>query len=285
MNKIQQLQFIQDNYPAYTNHISSRKLRHNFFKNIQIEIQAYLLGFYVADGSVDQKRKTLRVHIQERDSYIVNLFKDFISPDARTFHKAKGKTTGRNGKQINANPSYGLDITSSILVEDLVNMGYGYQKSYSEFELPNLSDKLLLHFIRGLFDGDGSFTAYIRIDQGKSPRKAITWSIVSKTKSILESIQKFLLKYDISLTINYLKRDDMYRLQTSSIKTLEKIFHLLYDNANFYLIRKFDKINYYVNTEVNQIITDHCNAQEMSVNESNNSPTSPEHPTQDENIC
>ena len=285
MNKIQQLQFIQDNYPAYTNHISSRKLRHNFFKDIQIEIQAYLLGFYVADGSVDQKRKTLRVHIQERDSYIVNLFRDFISPDARTFRKAKGKTTGRNGKQINVNPSYGIDITSSILVEDLVSMGYGYQKSYSELELPNLSDELILHFIRGLFDGDGSFTAYIRIDQGKSPRKAITWSIVSKTKSILESIQKFLLKYDINLTINYLKRDDMYRLQTSSIKTLEKVFHLLYDNANFYLIRKFDKIKYYVNTEVNQIITDHRNAQEMSVNESNNSPTSPEHPTQDENIC
>ena len=70
----------------------------------------------------------------------------------------------------------------------------------------------------------------------------------------------------------------MYRLCTSSKEEVEKIFHLLYDNSNFWLNRKFNKFNYYVNTEVSQIITDHRNAQEMSVNESNNSPKSMEHP-------
>lgn len=42
---------------------------------------------------------------------------------------------------------------------------------------------------------------------------------------------------------------------------------------------KFNKFNYYANTEDVQIIADACNAQEMSVKESNNSPTSSEHPT------
>lgn len=76
----------------------------------------------------------------------------------------------------------------------------------------------------------------------------------------------------------------MYRISTSSKKEVEKIFHLLYDNSNFYLSRKFDKFNYYVNTEVNQLITDHRNAQEVNVNESNNLPKSAEHPLQDENV-
>ena len=85
MNKQEQFNFIEDNYPLYTNHISKRRIRHNFFSKIETELQAYLLGFYASDGSVDQKRKTVRVQLQAQDSEIVDLFKDSISPDARTF--------------------------------------------------------------------------------------------------------------------------------------------------------------------------------------------------------
>lgn len=40
----------------------------------------------------------------------------------------------------------------------------------------------------------------------------------------------------------------------------EQIIDLLYNDSNFYLKRKFEKFNYYVNTEVSQIIADHRNA-------------------------
>ena len=77
----------------------------------------------------------------------------------------------------------------------------------------------------------------------------------------------------------------MYRISTSSRKNLEKIFNLLYRDANFYLKRKFNKFNHYVNTEVTQLITEYRNAQEVNVNESNNPPKSSEHPEiQDENV-
>lgn len=46
--------------------------------------------------------------------------------------------------------------------------------------------------------------------------------------------------------------------------------------------RKFDKFNYYANTESTQIITEWRNAQELSVNESNNTPKSSEHLNSDE---
>ena len=52
----------------------------------------------------------------------------------------------------------------------------------------------------------------------------------------------------------------MYRISTSSRKNLEKIFNLLYRDANFYLKRKFNKFNHYVNTEVTQLITEYRNA-------------------------
>lgn len=71
MTKKEQLKFIEDNYPLYNNHISNRRIRHTFFDTIETELQAYLLGFYAADGSIDEKRKTLRVHLQSGDSEIV----------------------------------------------------------------------------------------------------------------------------------------------------------------------------------------------------------------------
>ena len=61
MNKEEQIKFIEENYPLYTHHTSNRRIRHDFFKNISTELQAYLLGFYTADGSIDEKRKTFRI--------------------------------------------------------------------------------------------------------------------------------------------------------------------------------------------------------------------------------
>ena len=58
MNREEQIKFIEDNYPATTNHISNRRIRHDFFSSIETELQAYLLGFYTADGNIDEKRKT-----------------------------------------------------------------------------------------------------------------------------------------------------------------------------------------------------------------------------------
>ena len=52
----------------------------------------------------------------------------------------------------------------------------------------------------------------------------------------------------------------LIKLKTSSKQELQKIYELLYNDSNFYLTRKFNKFNYYVNTEVNQLIADHRNA-------------------------
>ena len=122
----------------FTNHVSKRKIRHDFFKNINTEIQAYLLGFYAADGNINEKRKTLRIHLQIQDADIVNLYRDIISPDARTFIIPEHITTGRNKKLIRANTSYGIDICSSKICNNLINLGFGYNKSYNENHIPKI---------------------------------------------------------------------------------------------------------------------------------------------------
>ena len=277
MNKQEQIKFIEDNYPLTTNHISNRRIRHNIFSKIETELQAYLLGFYAADGNINEKRKTFRIHLQKQDSEIVYLYKDVISPDARTFVVCEHKTTGRNGKEITAHESFGVDITSSELCNDLVNLQMGYNKSYSDLHIPNIPQELIRHFIRGYFDGDGCFTLWLSQENGKSDRVRGKFDICAKSASILNEFIKFFSLHDVKLNLNYLKRDDMYRITTSSRKEVQKIYNILYKDSYFYLSRKFNKFDHYVNTEVTQLIAEHRNAQEVNVNESNNPPKSAEH--------
>ena len=277
MNKKEQIKFIEDNYPLTTNHISNRRIRHDIFSKIETELQAYLLGFYAADGNINEKRKTFRIHLQKQDSELVYLYKDIISPDARTFTVEEHKTTGRNGQEVNAHESFGVDITSAKLCADLVNLGIGYNKSYSDLHIPEISESLVRHFIRGYFDGDGCITIWLSKEKGKSDRVRGKFDICAKSASILNEFIKFFATHDIKINLNYLKRDDMYRISTSSKKELEKIYNMLYKDSNFYLSRKFNKFDHYVNTEVTQLIAEYRNAQEVNVNESNNPPKSAEH--------
>jgi hypothetical protein len=174
--------------------------------------------------------------------------------------KNKEENTIRDYKII-GNGSTGIDITSSILVTDLVNMGIGYRKTNIDWELPNINSLLMRHFIRGFFDGDGSITGHASIDKGRKNyrfKQAIT--IDAKREKVINNLLLFFDNNGIRLNKNYLKRDDMWRCTTTSREKFENVFHLLYDNSYFYLTRKFNKFNYYVNTEVSQLISDYCNA-------------------------
>lgn len=267
--------------PLFKNGTSKREIRHNFFNNINFEEQAYLLGFIFADGCVNEERHTLSININKQDQYIIDLLKD-ISPEAYTREQKSYKSIATvRGRQVKNHGSIRTNISSKILIEDLKKYGVIQNKTYTDMHLPIVSDDILLkHFIRGYFDGDGCFTYSIRKSNPKNReinyRISAHWTICCKTSSILLEMQKYFTSFGIKTNINYIKRDDMYNLTTSSRKEIIKIFNLLFHNCNYSLPRKYNKIKYYVNTEVSQIITDHRNAQEVNVNESNNPPKSVE---------
>lgn len=267
--------------PLFKNGTSKREIRHNFFNNINFEEQAYLLGFIFADGCVNEERHTLSININKQDQYIIDLLKD-ISPEAYTREQKSYKSIATvRGRQVKNHGSIRTNISSKILIEDLKKYGVIQNKTYTDMHLPIVSDDILLkHFIRGYFDGDGCFTYSIRKPNSKNReinyRISAHWTICCKTSSILLEMQKYFTSFEIKTNINYIKRDDMYNLTTSSRKEIIKIFNLLFHNCNYSLPRKYNKIKYYVNTEVSQIITDHRNAQEVNVNESNNPPKSVE---------
>jgi hypothetical protein len=204
-----ELEYIENNYPLFTNGTSKRKIRHNFFSTIETELQAYLLGFIMSDGSINKKRHTLTIHINDKDAEIFELFK-IISPEAHT-ENCKGYESRAtiNGRTVKNKSSIRLSIASKILIEDLEELGVIENKTYHELSIPKMSKQLIRHFFRGYFDGDGCFTYYIRKPNPNNREK--NWracggiSIVAKTALLITEFQRWLSEQNIKVSINFNK--------------------------------------------------------------------------------
>lgn len=284
------IEYLNINCPLCIEGKSKRFIRHNFFENPVTELHAYLLGLIMSDGSINDKRVTLSHTLSIKDSELLNYYK-IISPEAYT-QELEESTNYKpiRGRNVNTRKTIRLAISSSKLINDLHNLGVFQNKTYLEQHIPKqIPENFIKDFIRGYFDGDGCFSGSVIQDKGKpNPRVRMQFQIDSKTKTILLEMLEYLKKNNIELHLYECKRDQMFRIATHSIKECKKLYLLLYNNRHCYLKRKFNKFNYYVNTEVSQIITDYRNAQEVNVNESNNPPTSPGHPNsneKDENVC
>lgn len=285
----EQLNYIEENYELSKHETAKRLVRHNFFSEFKIELQAYLYGILASDGCIVRNQSAIQLKINPTDSELFEYFK-IISPDVY-IHEYKGTTSIAEvrGRKVSNKGSISMTICSKLMHQQLIEHGLVPRKTYEQLSIPEkMPEDLIRHFIRGYFDGDGCLTWHVSPPNIKN--REINWrvkaafQIDAKTNNLLLEFQKYFANHDIKVNLNYIKRDDMYRLCSSSRKELTKIFHLLYDNSNFHLSRKFNKFNHYVNTEVTQLITEHRNAQEMSVNESNNSPKSVEHLEVDENV-
>lgn len=197
-NEIQeQIEILDEICPLEKGYYNSKRLvRQRIFEDIKTEVQAYLLGFYVADGSFNEKRNTITVKVTEEDKEIPELYKKYISPEARFVIEKPFNMIGTTGKEIHVKSVARIDIANKRLGASLISIGYGQRKTYKELHLPKLSDDLMFHFIRGYFDGDGSFMLCVREpnvrNREKNPQIKVRVQWTSKTKTLLEEIQNFL---------------------------------------------------------------------------------------------
>lgn len=282
MNKQEQFDYINEHFPYECGRLSNRRVRQTFFSKIDTELQAYLLGFHAADGCVDDSRNTFRVQLQESDSELIYLFKDNIAPDARVFTiQPRELICNRTGKKYISEAMFGVNIYCAHITDDLTKLGFGSNKTFLELHLPKIDDSLIRHFIRGYFDGDGSVIGTAIAPDPK--HRKINWTFrtkavfTSKTKSLLEEIQIWLKNNNITKSSICLTGRDCYVLSIPTSQ-MQKLFKLFYEDSNFYLKRKYEKFNHFVNTEVTQLIAEYRNAQKVSVSDSNNPSTSAEHP-------
>ena len=195
----------------------------DYFNNIDSEKKAYYLGLLAADGSVDNAR--LRLELQEQDSYIIKSFRDQISPNKPLYINTRSDRPTCKTTEC-------LTLDSKYFVERLSIYGIVPRKSYQATFLPQLSEEMMPHFIRGYFDGDGS------VYYGSNTTLRIKF--IGNSGLITDLVNY--LNLDSKLHV----RKEEYTLYfTVARKTeVERLFNYMYSNATIYLSRKkniFDK--------------------------------------------
>lgn len=224
---------LKENGVMRNNSEKSRKYTYNknFFKAIDTEEKAYWLGFIYADGYIvnginGKNKDALGITLNGKDKGHIDKFKKAIDSN----HPIKIYKTKYNSNSAR------IIIQDEELVEDLIKLGVLRNKSLIlKFPATNIVDEsLIYHFIRGYFDGDGSFK--------KKGRKISGYDFsVLGTIEFLTELRTYLgIDNDIR-KCNKNNDSNNYHLTFGGNQKVKQISKLLYKNANIYLDRKYKR--------------------------------------------
>lgn len=213
----------------------SRKysVNENYFDCIDTQEKAYFLGLLYADGCNREETCDITISLQEGDKHILDSFKEHIElTRPLRFCDYKSKCD----RYMN---QYVLCIKNTRMSQQLAKLGCFARKSLTlkfptEEQLPKY---LLIHFLRGMWDGDGNIFL-------KGTKISCS---LSSTIYICEAVKE-LLEDDFNIPCR------LYRPKTSIINkttsrnvfikgvfNMVKFLDLLYTDANVYLNRKYEK--------------------------------------------
>lgn len=122
----------------------------NFFKKIDSSEKAYILGMMYSDGNVYKNRS--RITLWDIDVEILIKISKIL--------KYEGPLTYREARNKKCRPQYTLTVCRAEISKDLINLGCIPNKSLIlKFPTTDIVPiDLTSHFIRGVFDGDGSIS-------------------------------------------------------------------------------------------------------------------------------
>jgi len=209
---------------------------------------AYVLGYLYADGSMEDafyiRGKYIKVTSIDKDR--VQIIKKLL--DSK--HKIV-KILPMNYKR---KMGYSLRIGSHKLYYRLIELGLYPNKSLT-VKFPKIPPKMLNHFIRGYFDGDGCAFLERKIGiSGKLITKRLLSAFTSGSKLFLEGLSNKLIKITGEKEIRIYKSHRSYQLRYGT-KSSINLFRFMYNNAQkgLHMQRKFDKFKKYFSLQPQNI--------------------------------
>lgn len=200
-------------------------LNDEYFEQINSAEKAYFLGLLMSDGSLETNSNRIRLALQYCDKDILDKFKNSI--------EYKGLVRDyRYSTHIAV-----LNLCSKKNYEYLVKLGCTPKKSLTlEFPENKIPDEFMRHFVRGYFDGDGSFIY-------NKKRKNATFCVLSTLNfcKILQKYLKNMLNIDGYVASTYSKA---YVYKVHGNLAFLKIGEWMYNDSNLYLERKRKKYLY-----------------------------------------
>lgn len=203
----------------------------DYFETIDTEAKAYYLGLMLTDGNVHKiKRNTeqyrIQIALQSQDRDILERFKKELHSSNKIIHYQKDK----RDECI-------FGIQSAKMAYDLSKQGITPNKTFIAELNYNIPPDLFRHYIRGIFDGDG--TVYYS-------NKHLHFGFYG-THKLVTQVQDWLIE-QINLTRHKITDKETVSFTTyQKRKDIENFYNLIYTDASFYLKRKKEKFNNYLN--------------------------------------
>lgn len=230
---------IKEYYPdIYLKGLSkSKNVNHNYFDELNEE-NSYFIGLIFTDGTIEHvKNKQIKIEIelQARDKHILDSFCECICSKSKVRPR---KQIRGDGYQL----MYRFVICSDQIGNKLAELGIVPRKSKT-IKIPEVffqRKDLFWHFLRGAFDGDGS----IHYVNSESKNKRFRCNFYGN-KYKCEQLSKF-LKEEYSLTSGKFFKsgncNNGYAVNLANgNKQVQRLYHLLYKDAKFFMRRKHDK--------------------------------------------
>lgn len=198
-------------------------------KQVTNQVEAYLLGFIYADGTIlfssanKARYSTMKIDLAVKDEDFLLRLNEYLRGHV-SYHSVY-----LNGKEFKQVRTSVYDVN---FVNRLMDLGISHNKTYEErdYVFTNVPEHLKWHFIRGFFDGDGSITFNSR-GQGE-------FCVGCHNKTLMMSIHAYISRH-ISTNSNVVAGDGVWRIRYFGNRLLERLCNLLYEDAVLKLDRKY----------------------------------------------
>lgn len=202
----------------------------NFFKKIDSEFKAYFLGLAYADGNLS--RNCLEISLIYSDRKILSDISKQIYGQI-ILSERKGRKVSINNKNYKNKKQARFRIVSKEIAKDFRKYGLVENKTFL-IRIPKIDKKLIPHFIRGYFDGDGC----VFVDYKNNTNHKV--NIISN-KNFCNDIKKIV---DSELKINSyvkLKKNKIFCFDIYGRKQIVTFLDWIYKDCTIKLNRKFKK--------------------------------------------
>ncbi len=232
------LKVLHKNNVTVNQNIMVRKyqLDENYFDIIDNQNKAYILGFLYADGHNSINKSTVTMSLQESDKEILEYIRKEIKSEKPLEYL---DYSNKNDFGYVYKNQYRLIMFSKHMCESLEKIGMIHNKSLL-LDFPILDEELIRHFIRGYFDGDGSYCPNINKEGKFQPLITFT-----STEIFCKKLQKYIRDminipcgniYDASCHNGITKV-----LSFSGKNQVKKFLDWIYLDAEMYLDRKYQR--------------------------------------------
>lgn len=204
---------------------NQNKFNKDFFKSWS-PAMAYVFGFIMADGAVEDVRKSSRtcyLHMANNDKDILDQIKTVMDSNHKIYSRPERWQLFKQ-KHYWCKQSFHLRIGSKEIYQNLIDLGVRPRKSLT-MKLPQIPEEFLNYFLRGYFDGDGCVNIY----KQRGKKSIIQIVFTSGSKTFLSHLSK-LLSFNLSIKLkNIYFTGGAFRLIYKS-KSAFEILTFMYKN-------------------------------------------------------